>query len=188
MEYKQTLQNILTKFKKDIAREPLTLVDNIYSHITIDGQREVLLNLDEENGALQLISPIAPDNPELYADLLELNMFRKQLAGARFVLIRDINSIALLRHIEIKNLTLQEFEVLIEKSLGIAQKWSEPFEKNTNPTDDSDKTPMLVMDEIFNRAQAIPHPSQAAIYFLEASPYLFKGIDFFTAPSMHYHH
>lgn len=153
MEYKKTLQNILATFAQRIGHKPLTLDKQGYIRITIKERMEVRLTIDEEHEALQLIASIAPDNPEIYADLLELNRFRTQLAGARFILLREAESIALLKHIEIANLTLQEFEMLFEEFLNIAQKWSNTFsEEPLEDTDDSNNISSLIMNDIFNRA------------------------------------
>lgn len=153
MEYKNTLRNLLTKFAKNIDHEPFTFDERGYSRITIKGKTTVRLDIDEKNGSLQLITPVSPDNPELYADLLEINAFRNQLVGARFVLLREEQSIALLKHVEIKNLTLKEFELLFEEFLVIAQKWKETFAlRNPKLSDNSDKVQALVMDDVFNRA------------------------------------
>lgn len=153
MEYKNTLQNLLTKFAKNIDHEPFTFDERGYSRITIKGKPTVRLDIDEKNGSLQLITPVSPDNPELYADLLEINAFRNQLVGARFVLLREEQSIALLKHVEIKDLTLKEFELLFEEFLVIAQKWKETFAlRNPKVPNNSDKVQALVMDDVFNRA------------------------------------
>ena len=119
---------------------------------TIKSKKTVRLDIDEENGSLQLITPISPDNPEHYADLLELNAFRNQLAGARFVLLREEGSIALLKHVEIKNLTLQEFELIFEEFLTISQKWSETFtQKDSKNKNIAYKNQTLMINDIFNR-------------------------------------
>lgn len=153
MEYKNTLRNLLTKFAENIDHEPFTFDEGGYSRITIKGKTSVRLDIDEKNRSLQLVTLVSSDNPEIYADLLEINAFRNQLAGARFVLLREERSIALLKHIEIEDLTLQKFELIFEEFLAIAQKWRETFAlRNPEETDNSDKIQSIVMDDIFNRA------------------------------------
>jgi len=152
MKTKNALQNILSRFGKIEPENPLAQQCEGYSTITVDSKRTVRLIFDETKGTLQLISPVCRDNPEIYADMLELNMFRDQLAGARFILLRETDSLALLKHIEINDLTAQEFEVLFEEFLDIALKWSETFSNYGDSDDDNDSVPTLIMDDIFNRA------------------------------------
>lgn len=153
MEHKNTLRNLLTKFAENIDHEPFTFDEKGYSRITIKGKVSVRLETDEENKSLQLVTLVSPDNPEIYADILEINAFRNQLAGARFVLLREERSIALLKHVEIEDLTLQKFELIYEEFLAIAQKWRETFAlRSPEEIDNSDKFQSIVMDDIFNRA------------------------------------
>ncbi|KAF1077080.1 type III secretion system chaperone [Halodesulfovibrio sp. MK-HDV] len=153
MEYKNTLRNLLTEFAENIDHGPLTFDESGYSRITIKGNLSVRLDIDEANGSLQLVTIVSPDNPEIYADLLEINAFRNQLAGARFVLLREEGNIALLKHVEIEDLTLQKFELIFTEFLAIAQKWTETLAlRDPEEIDDSDKTQPLEMDDVFNRA------------------------------------
>lgn len=153
MKQENPLRNLLTTFAQNIDHEPFTFDERGYSRITIKGKRTVRLDIDEKNGSLQLITPISPDNPEIYADLLEINAFRNQLVGARFVLLREEQSIALLKHVEIKDLTLQNFEMIFKEFLVLAQKWTETFAvKLPEKIQSSDKAQSVVMEDIFNRA------------------------------------
>lgn len=153
MKTTYTLQDVLIRFGKAVDQEPLTVQNEGYSTLTVCEKVTVRLVFDENNGIIQLISPISPDNPEIYADLLELNMFRDQLAGARFILLREIGKLALFKHIAINNTTVHEFEVLFEEFMDIALKWSETFSRQNNSAEEeSDSVSALVMDDIFNRA------------------------------------
>lgn len=153
MKTTHTLQDVLVRFGKTVDQQPLTIQNEGYSTLTVCDKVTVRLVFDDSNGIIQLISPISPDNPEIYADLLELNMFREQLAGARFILLRESGKLALQKHIVINNTTVHEFEVLFEEFISIALKWSETFsDQNNLSEEESDSVSTLVMDDIFNRA------------------------------------
>ncbi|WP_290920524.1 type III secretion system chaperone [Halodesulfovibrio sp.] len=153
MKTTHTLQDVLVRFGKTVDQQPLTIQNEGYSTLTVCDKVTVRLVFDDSNGIIQLISPISPDNPEIYADLLELNMFREQLAGARFILLRESGKLALQKHIVINNTTVHEFEVLFEEFISIALKWYETFsDQNKLSEEESDSVSTLVMDDIFNRA------------------------------------
>ncbi|SIN98264.1 type III secretion system chaperone [Halodesulfovibrio marinisediminis] len=153
MKAKHTLHNILTKFASPFHPSQQDLSLTGYTHITINGETTIQVDFNEEKESVTIIAPIATNNPDFYADLLVLNAFRDQLAGARFILLRETNQIGLLTHFDLTNLTVQKLEQLFEEFFDVTQKWAKAFEnKDTNQTEDSDTIPSQIYNDIFNRA------------------------------------
>ena len=152
MDYTQTVQDVLADFGKNIGLESLQLGEEGYCRMQVDDSLEINFELDSKNGLLLFLTPIAKANPKLYADCLELNMLFRELRGARFILIREANLIALMKAVEVDQLTLSVFEVQLEEFIQVAQNWIDAFSESPEATKENEEKPAITHTHLTNRA------------------------------------
>ncbi|WP_074217866.1 type III secretion system chaperone [Halodesulfovibrio marinisediminis] len=130
MNNRQKVQHILTEFSKHVELESIKLNKDGSCRLFFDKHIEVNLELDDTTESLFIISPVIEAHEDLYADALELNLFWGQLKGSRFVLLRNINVLALMRRLSIETLEIETFEETLEQFLETITVWRKAFEEN----------------------------------------------------------
>ena len=133
------VQDILKQFGKIIDLEPLALNEEGSCRLVFDGDTELNLELDDASDSLLLISPVAPAHEDMFADLLELNLFWAQMHGARFVLLREAGVVALMRRLAVNELDTPTFESALESFLTTVDIWSKAFEETEKRSTQEEK-------------------------------------------------
>lgn len=129
MQPREQLADLLGEYGKLIGMPGLSLSKSASCQLTYDNKASIHLDYLSEEGRLMLACVILrlplDHQAEAYADLMELNLYRQELANGCFALLKEAGLVVLCRQMEVASLDVQTFAEALETLAEAGMLWQD---------------------------------------------------------------